>query len=60
MTDDDREHEDLPFHEYCANCNRRFDETVLSPTVTVVEMDDEQVLYSFCDKECLSEWAATD
>lgn len=49
--------DDLPFHEYCAYCDRRFDETILEPTVTIVETDDERALYSFCDEECLSNWA---
>lgn len=50
--------DDLPFHEYCAQCNKRFNETVLDPTVTIIETDDERVLHSFCDEDCLSEWAA--
>lgn len=50
------EFDNLPFHEYCANCNQRFDETILEPTVTIVETDDERALYSFCDEECLSGW----
>lgn len=49
--------DDLPFHEYCAGCDRRFDETILEPAVTIVETDDERVLHSFCDEECLSDWA---
>lgn len=49
--------DDLPFHEYCANCARTFDGAVLKPTVTVVEVDDERVIHSFCDEGCLSEWA---
>lgn len=49
--------DDLPFHEFCAHCHRRFDEHVLDPTVTIVETDDERVIHSFCDEGCLSEWA---
>lgn len=53
----DSEFSGLPFHEYCANCNQRFDEKILDPTVTIVETEDERALHSFCDEECLSEWA---
>lgn len=48
---------DLPFHEYCAHCNQRFDEKILDPTVMIVETDEERALHSFCDEECLSKWA---
>ena len=48
----------LPFHEYCAHCDQRFDETILDPTVTIVETEDERAIHSFCDEECLSQWAA--
>lgn len=50
------EFENLPFHEYCAHCNRRFDETILDPTVTIVETADERAIHSFCDQACLSRW----
>lgn len=53
-----KEFDDLPFHEYCAYCNERFDGTILDPTVTIFETDDERVLYSFCDEECLSSWVS--
>lgn len=52
--------DDLPFHEYCANCGRRFENTVLDPTVTMVEVDEGRVIHSFCDEECLAEWAPED
>lgn len=48
---------DLPFHEYCANCKTRFDESVLEPSVTIVETDEQRALHSFCDDTCLAEWA---
>lgn len=50
--------DDLPFHEFCAQCGTRFDETILDPTVTIVEANDERVLHSFCDEDCLDLWAA--
>lgn len=49
--------DDLPFHEYCENCGGRFQHTVLDPAVTVVEVDEERVIHSFCDEECLAEWS---
>lgn len=32
----DTDLDELPFHEYCAGCNQRFDGTVLDPTVIIV------------------------
>lgn len=61
MSEQDRTHEEfenLPFHEYCAHCERKFDDTVLDPTVTIVETDDGRAIHSFCDEECLSNWVA--
>lgn len=61
MSDPDRTEEgvgDLPFHEYCAHCNTRFDDTVLDPTVKIVEVEEERIIHSFCDEDCLSDWAA--
>lgn len=49
--------DELPFHEYCAGRNQRFDATVLDPVVRLVDTDDGRVLHSFCDEECVSEQA---
>lgn len=47
--------DDLPFHEFCAQCNQRFDGTVLNPTVAIVEREELHVPHSFADGNCLRE-----
>lgn len=50
--------DDPPFHQYCAHCGSFIGDGARRPITKETTGAETATLYSFCDAECQTAWAA--